>query len=166
MNKPINRTTRQKVEEYKGLLIIREIWEHQHGWHNVETSISYFLCKPDETTPKPWNRATNRLHTWARTIENIKKVADDILSGAKVAYTDADRKKYVSNYNYKHGWGFNKDMLLQTMRMHQNGTPEMKRLMEDRLEDANFHGYCGDLVENNYEKFLKRIEDEIKRGYL
>ena len=164
--KPVNKTTRQKVEEYKGFLIIREIWEHQNGWYNVEKSISYFLCKPDETTPKPWNRAENRLYTWGRTIEDVKKIADELLAGKKVVYTDADRQKYVNNYNRKHGWGFNKNTLLATMRMHQNGTPEMKRLMEDRLEDANFHSYCGDLCENDYGAFMQRIENEIKCGYL
>ena len=160
--KPINKTTRQKVEEYKGLLIIREIWEHQNGWYNVERTISYFLCRPDETTNKPWNRATNRLFTWGRTIEDIKKVADKILSGKRVVYTDADRAKYVSNYNSKYKWGFNKSRLLQTMRMHQKGTPEMKLLMEDRLESANFHDYCYYLSENDYEKFLKRLNEEFK----
>lgn len=163
--KPINKTTRQKVGEYKDFLIILEIWTFENRFQR-EVSEHYELCKKDETTPTPWNRAENRLVTYAKTIEGIRKIADEILSGKKAVYTDADRAKYVTNYNAKHKWGFNRKTLLNTMRMHQNGTPEMKRLMEDRLESANFHGYCGDLCENDYAGFMQRLNNEFKVGYI
>lgn len=159
--KVINKATRQKVGEYKGFLIILEIWTFENRFQR-EVREHYELCKKDETTPTPWNRAKNRLTTWARTIEDIKHIADEILSGKKVVYTDAQRKKYVSNYNSKHGWGFSKQTLLQTMRMHQNGTPEMKLLMEDRLQDANFHDYSGLLATKNYEGFMKLLNEDYK----
>lgn len=163
--KVINKTTRQKVGEYKDFLIILEIWTFENRFQR-EVTKHYELCKKDETTPTPWNRAENRLVTYAKTIEDIRKIADEILSGKKVVYTDAQRRKYVSNYNHRNGWGFNRKTLLNTMRMHQNGTPEMKRLMEDRLEDANFHGYCAYLCDNDYAGFMMHLNIEVKLGYI
>lgn len=159
--KPINRTTRQKVEEYRGFLIIRNIWEHSRGHYHVERNVSYSLCKPDETTEKAWNKAYNRLDTWGRTVESIKKVADSILSGERVVYTDEQYQRFVKGYNNKYNFGFNRNRLLATMRTHKNGDKVMKRLMEDRLEDANFHDYCAALCENDYEKFMDLLNVEF-----
>lgn len=158
--KVINKTTRQKVGEYKDFLIILEIWTFENRFQR-EVREHYELCKKDETTPTPWNRAENRLDTYAKTIEDIRKIADKILSGEMVIYTDAQRQKYVSGYNNRHGWGFSRNTLLATMRTHKKGDKVMKALMEERLTDANFHGYSADLSEHNYEKFIQRLNEEF-----
>ena len=46
------------------------------------------------------------------------------------------------------------------MRMHKKGDKVMKQLMEDRLEDANFHGYCGALANGDYDKFIALLIKE------
>lgn len=144
------------------ILLVTTTWETRF---RTDSSCHYQLCKDDSTTLQPWKRGKNRLFTYATDFERIKRIADDIADQKLLVYTDADRAKYVSNYNKRNGWGFSKKDLLSTMRQHKNGNAVMKRLMEDRLEDANFHGYCGDLAENNYTKFLERIKDDERRGF-
>lgn len=161
------KTSYYPKDTHKGFIITLSVTRYYNNWgFEIDSNKHYELCKDDNTTLKPWNRAANRLSTYFPTIENAKSFADKLAKGEEVAYTDADRAKYVDNYNRKNNWEFNKNMLLATMRMHQKGDRVMKKLMEDRLEGANFHGYCGDLMTNDYGSFMQRIENDLKCGYL
>jgi hypothetical protein len=43
------------------------------------------------------------------------------------------------------------------MREHQKASKRIKILLEDRLEDANFHTECGYLANHDYEGFEKLV---------
>lgn len=161
------KTSYYPKDTHKGFIIVLSVTRYYNNWgFEINSNKHYELCKDDSTTLKPWKRATNRLSTYFTTIENAKSFAEKVIKGEEIVYTDADRAKYVDNYNHRHNWRFNKDTLLATMRMHQKGDRVMKKLMENRLESANFHGYCGDLVNNDYVGFKQRIENDLKCGYL
>ena len=151
---------------HENIIILQVINITEKRFGMTERREHFELCK-DDSTLKPWRKGCNRLDTYFRDFESALSLAKDIVNGKRNdIYTDADRAKYISNYNKRNGWGFSKLSLLATMRQHQKGDEKMKRLMEDRLEDANFHGYCADLRENDYGSFMQRIENELKLGYL
>ena len=148
------------VATHKGVLIIHHIEHYYDSWGLVRDTHEHFeLCKPNGME-EPWKRAENRLFTYYRSIADARNGIDRYLNGDTILYTDAQYNKYISNYNKKHGWGFTKPMLLTTMRMHKKGDKVMKRLMEDRLEDANFHNYCAALADGDYDKFMKFLIEE------
>lgn len=148
------------VANHNGILIIHHIERYYDKWGFARDTYEHFeLCKPDGTE-EPWKRANNRLFTYYRTVAEAKRGIEDYLKGGVILYTDAQRNKYVHNYNKKHSWGFTKPMLLTTMRMHKKGDKVMKLLMEERLEDANFHNYCSALADGDYDKFMKFLIEE------
>lgn len=148
------------IATYNNILIICYVTKYLNAWGDVIKMIEHYTLCNDDGTKKPWLRAENRLNTYYKTIEKAKEGIDNYLNGSIVLYTDAQYNKYISNYNRKYSWGFNKQRLLTTMRMHKKGDKIMKALMEDRLEDANFHEYCGALAEGDYDKFMDFLKKE------
>ena len=147
------------VAVYNGIMVVQIVtYEYGHDWaSSITTHFELCLC---DGTPKPFKKAENRLYTYYKTFEAAREAIKQYLNGSLILYTDEQRQKYVHLYLKKHSWGFTRNRLLATMRMHKKGDEVMKLLMEDRLEDANFHDYCGALADRNYDKFMEILNKE------
>ena len=74
--------------------------------------------------------------------------------------TKADRRKYITKPNYNCDWGFNKEDCQKFLEEHKKGNMRTRYIIEERLEDANFHTLCGLLSNMEYDKAMKYIEED------
>ena len=88
-----------------------------------------------------------------KTIDEVKECIDKFIEDDSLYFTEGEREKYVHAPNRKCEWAYGYDSLMKIMREHQKASKRMKILLEDRLEDANFHAECGYLANHDYEGF-------------
>lgn len=149
------------VSNYKGFAIVKVVTTYISKY-NENKYTHYIACISEEGDKTPWKKGANRIqNSYGHTEESLLSQINSFIAGDKPIITDADWSKYVKRYNYRHGFGFNRNTLLATMRSHKKGDAKMKILMEDRLEDANFHGYCSDLCNSDYDTFMERLNEEF-----
>ena len=159
--------SRNKVETYKGFSIIRVLAVHH--WYNnyqkryemssqyeTKREIYYEFCKEgDENRPSCAYNVTAKK-------DEIKGCIDNFIEDDSIYFTDAEREKYVKQPNRKCDYAYGYNSLMKIMREHQKAPKRIKILLEDRLEDANFHNCCGLLAEERYEEFEKHVTETYK----
>ena len=159
--------SRNKVESYKGFSIIRVLAVHH--WYNnyskcyemsrqyeTKREVYYEFCKEGDE-----NRPSCAYNVKAKKDE-IKGCIDNFIEDDSIYFTDAEREKYVKQPNRKCDWAYGYDSLMKIMREHQKAPKRIKILLEDRLEDANFHTCSGLLAQERYEEFEKHIAETNK----
>ena len=149
-------TKRRTVEAYKGFSIVKVTviyWWYYCGYYRDvidRKEIYYIFCKEgDETKP---NKAF-RVDT--KTVDECKACIDRFLEDDSLYFTEEERKKYVLKPNEKNDWGCSYDELIRLMKKHQKADKRMKRLIEDRLEDINYHEFVACLAEKDYDGYMK-----------
>lgn len=156
--------SRSKVgDSYKGFSIIHVIAIHH--WYNnfdrcyemsrqfeTKREVYYEFCKVgDENKPSQAYGVTEK------SIAAIKECIDKMLSGEEIYFTDAEREKYIYRPNRKCHWAYGYDSLMQILRQHKKADKRMKILLEDRLDDANFHYEAGLLGNENYKEYEESV---------
>jgi len=97
------------------------------------------------------------LYPAPKTIDEVKECIDKFIEDDSLYFTEGEREKYVYKPNKKCQWAYGYDSLMKIMREHQKASKRMKILLEDRLEDANFHAECGYLANHDYEGFEELV---------
>lgn len=159
--------SRSKSESYKGFAIIRVLAVH-HWWNNfnkryemsrqyeTKREVYYEFCKDGEET-----RPSQAYGVTKKTKDELKECIDNMISGKEIYFTEAEREKYVYKPNHKCKWAYGYKSLMQILKEHKKADKRMKILLEDRLDDANFHYEAGELADEHYEA----LEDYIARTY-
>jgi len=161
--------SRSKVgETYKGFSIIRVLAIHHwfNQWnrryemtkqYETKREVYYEFCKEgDENRPA---QAYGGVYPTPKSIETAKEAIDKMLSGEVIYFTDAEREKYVYRPNHKCQWGYGYESLMKILKEHKKADKRMKLLLEDRLDDANFHYEAGELSQEHYDELEKYITD-------
>lgn len=160
------KTSRSKVDTYKGFDIIKVVTEYYHrrlyggGYdpHWIESREHYFeFCKDGEE-----NRPSQAYSITAKNIAECKEGIDKFLEDDTLYFTDEEREKYVYKPNRKCQWAYGYDSLMKIMREHQKATKRIKILLEDRLTDANFHSEAGYLAQGDYEGYIALVRRDYK----
>lgn len=158
-------TQRKKVVSYNGFSIIKV---KVIDWYKPPYT-SYYSNLPDKVRVhfdfcKEGNekRPSQAYNCYAETLEDCKGCIDKFLQDDALYFTDEERSKYVYKPNHKCGWAYGYDSLMKIMREHKKADKRMKVLLEDRLEDANFHTECGLLADRNYEEFEKFVSENFQ----
>lgn len=168
MSKNSGRTTRRSlaVSNYKGYDIIKvSVKEHEYSralerytdWGR--TKVHYDFCEAGNA-----NKPSTYYEVWKDSVEDCKACVDKHISGEEIYFTSGERQKYVYAPNHKNGWGFNYESIMRLMKQHQKADKRIQTLLEDRLEDANFHTYCGLLCEKKYKEFEELAASELTKG--
>ena len=156
------KVSRLKVELYKGFDIIKKktTYYHRSLWRNgydtswvdrVETD--YTFCKEGES-----NRPSQEYNTYRiKTIDECKAEIDKFIKDDSLYFTDEEREKYVRRPNHRCRWAYGYDSLMKIVKQHKKSAKRMQVLLEDRLEDANFHYECGMLCEKRYDELVDYI---------
>ena len=161
-------TQRRIVKTHKGFSIIKvkviEWWKSQFssGYSNIPNKVEvyYDFCKEgDETKPSQAYECN------AKNIAECQECIDNFIKDDCLYYTAAERNKYIYNPNRKNGWGFSYDDLIKLMNAHKKADKRIKRLYEDRLEDANFHSYCGYLADERYDDYIALARKEYQTEF-
>ena len=160
------KTSRNKMTTYKGFDIIQvtiiEYYKPSYSQYytnipNKKPEVHYDFCKEGES-----NRPSQAYEVWAKDVAKCKECIDNFIEDDTLYFTSEEREKYVYKPNHKCQWAYNYDSLMKIMREHQKADRRVKRLLEDRLEDANFHSWCGLLGEEKYDEYEKLAASELK----
>ena len=155
-----------------GKLTQRRVVFHNHkGYDIVQVTVKHYWKSPysnyyTDIVDKTERYFTFCLHGEAnrpsmayilypapKTIDEVKECIDKFIEDDSLYFTEGEREKYVYKPNKKCQWAYGYDSLMKIMREHQKASKRMKILLEDRLEDANFHAECGYLANHDYEGF-------------
>jgi hypothetical protein len=160
--------SRSKVESYKGFSIIK-VYAVHHWWNSfskcyemsnqyiTKREVYYEFCKEGDE-----NKPAQAYNVSEKNIEAIKERIDKFIEDDSLYFTEAERHKYVYKPNHDCDWGYGYESLMKIMRQHKKATKRMKVLLEDRLEDANFHSACSYLCKCDYEGFEKWAADNCQ----
>lgn len=162
--------SRWKKESYKGFSIIG-VCAVQH-WYNsyqkryemsrqyeTKRETYYEFCKEgDENRPSK----AYTPYPYVKTIEDIQKCIDNFIKDDSIYFTDAEREKYVYKPNSKCHWAYGYDSLMKLLKEHKKADKRMRILIEDRLDDANFHYESGLLSEQKYDELEEFIADNFQ----
>ena len=161
-----HKTSREPLEVYNGYRIIkvteidyeRSIFD-QSRFSNYprRKEVHYDFCK-EGNEKKP----SQHYGAWARNVEECKERIDKFLEDDSTCFTAEEREKYVYKPNKKCGWGYGYESLMKLLKEHQMADKRMKILIEDRLEDANFHAECGLLAKGDYEGYIELVRKDYK----
>jgi N6-adenosine-specific RNA methylase IME4 len=162
--------SRWKKESYKGFSIIG-VCAVQHWYNNYQKRYEmsrqyetkretyYEFCKEgDENSPSK----AYTPYPYVKTIEDIQKCIDNFIKDDSIYFTDAEREKYVYKPNKKCDWGYGYDSLMKLLKEHKKATKRMRILIEDRLDDANFHYESGLLSQQKYDELEEYITNEYQ----
>ena len=153
------KTTKNLVGQYNGFFIYRIVtevreWDRFYRCYTdriVQERIGYQFSKK-ENGPL--------FECYRYSLEDITNCIDEFISGNIYYMTKADRRKYITKPNEECGWGFNKEDCQKFLEEHKKGNMRTKYIIEERLEDANFHTFCGLLSNMEYDKAMKYIEED------
>ena len=161
-----HKTSREPLDIYNGYRIIkvteidyeRSIFD-QSRFSNYprRKEVHYDFCK-DGNEKKP----SQHYRAWASNVEKCKERIDKFLEDDSTCFTAEEREKYVYRPNRKCGWGYGYESLMKLLKEHQMADKRMKILIEDRLEDANFHAECGLLAKGDYEGYIELVRKDYK----
>ena len=165
----ITRSRSKEGESYKGFSIISVLAVH-HWWnkwdrryemsrqYETKREVYYEFCKEgNENRPAQ----AYKVYPYPKTVEAIKEAIDKMISGEVIYFTDAEREKYVYAPNRKCDWGYGYESLMKILKEHKKADKRMKLLLEDRLDDANFHYEAGELSQEHYDELEKYITDHF-----
>jgi hypothetical protein len=152
---------------YKGYSIIRVTAIHH--WYS-EYSKCYIMSREYETKRETYyefckegdeNSPSKAYtpHPYAKGIIAIKECIDNFIKDDTLYFTDAEREKYVRKPNRKCDWAYGYESLMKILKEHKKADKRMKLLLEDRLDDANFHYEAGELSQEHYDELEKYITD-------
>ena len=159
--------SRNKVEAYKGFAIIKVLaiyhwYSHYSGCYlmskqyETKREVYYEFCKEGDE-----NRPSQAYLVTEKAIAELKNRIDAMISGKEIYFTEAEREKYVYKPNHKCQWAYGYESLMKIVKEHKKADKRMKILLEDRLDDANFHYEAGMLSEGKYDE----LEEDIARNY-
>lgn len=150
--------TKKLVGEYNGFFIYR-IKTEDRQWDR------YLRCYIDviiqERIGYRFSKKENGplFECYRDSFEDIINCIDEFISGNVYYMAKADRRKYITKPNEECGWGFNKEDCQKFLEEHKKGDMRTRYIIEERLEDANFHTFCGLLCAKDYngaEEYLKK----------
>lgn len=158
----VNRVVVKK--NYKGYDIIRVTTTYFHrsilscGYTGLVDRVhkEYTFCKTGLS-----NRPSQFYDAYADTPEKCCECIDKFLKDDSLYFTEEEREKWVRKPNRKNCWGFSYDSIMRLMRQHQKGDKRIKRLLEDRLTDANFHSFCDLIFDGKYKEFEELAAREL-----
>lgn len=152
-----HKTSRESMSEYFGFTIIkvteidyaRSIFDPSRFSNFIDKKeIHYDFCKVgDEKYP------SKHYSAWASNVKECKECIDNFRKDDSIYFTKEEREKYVYKPNRKCDWGYGYDSLMKVMREHQKADKRIKKLLEDRLVDANFHSWAGYLAQGDYKAY-------------
>jgi hypothetical protein len=161
-----HKTSRTPLEVYNGYRIIkvteteyeRSIFDQsRYSNYPKKIEIHYDFCKEgDEKKP------SQDYKVYAKNVAECKEYIDKFLEDDSTCFTAEEREKYVYRPNRKCGWGYGYESLMKLLKEHQKADKRMKILIEDRLEDANFHAECGLLANGDYEGYIDLVRKDYK----
>lgn len=163
MSKNREHVSRTKVRSYRGYSIIKvttiEYFQYGDGYisrYPQRVEVRFDFCKEgDEKKP------SKDYSVYAETILDCEKCIDDFIADDTLYFTHEERQKYVKRPNRKYDYGYGYDRLMKLMSQHKKADKRMKILLEDRLEDANFHTESGLLCDartnGNYDEFIEYV---------
>lgn len=159
------KTSRNRMTTYKGFDIIQvvviEYYKPSYSdyYTNIvnKREVHYDFCKEGEG-----NRPSQAYECWASNVAECKECIDNFIKDDTIYFTHEEREKYVYKPNHKCDWAYGYDSLMKLMKEHQKATKRMKILIEDRLEDANFHSECGLLAKGDYDGFIALVTKDYQ----
>ena len=161
-----HKTSRSKVANHNGYDIIKvtEI-EYERSIFNPSRytdypkrkEVHYDFCKEGNE-----KRPSQHYGAWASNISECKECIDNFIKDDSIYFTAEEREKYVYKPNRKCDYRYGYDSLMKLLKAHQKASKRMKILIEDRLEDANFHTECGLLAKGDYDGFVDVVTKTYK----
>jgi hypothetical protein len=161
-----HKTSRESMTEYFGFTIIkvtnidyaRSIFDPSRFSNFIDKKeIHYDFCKVgDEKYP------SKHYIAWASNVKECKDCIDNFRKDDSIYFTKEEREKYVYRPNSKCDWSYGYDSLMKLMREHQKADKRIKKLLEDRLVDANFHTEASLLAEGKYDEFIELVRKTYK----
>ena len=160
------KTSREKVADYNGFSIIKvTVIEYERSIFDASRysdfpkrkDVYYNFCK--EGSEK---RPSQDYQVCARSVNNCKQYIDEFIKDDTTCFTAEEREKYVYKPNRVCEWAYGYDSLMKIMCEHKKANKRMQILLEDRLEDANFHSECGLLAKGDYDGFVKLVRETYK----
>ena len=162
------KVSRRKVRSYRGYSIIKvmtiDYFKYHYGGvskYPEHVEVHFDFCKEgDEKKP------SQDYSVHAQTIADCEKCIDEFIADNTLYFTHGERQKYVKTPNKKLDYGYGYDSLMKIMKQHRKADKRMKILLEDRLEDANFHHECGLLSDartsGSYDEFVNYVTKECR----
>ena len=161
-----HKTSRSKVANYNGYDIIKvtEI-EYERSIFNPSRytdypkrkEVHYDFCKEGNE-----KRPSQHYGAWASNISECKECIDNFIKDDSIYFTAEEREKYVYKPNKKCDYRYGYDSLMKLLKEHQKASKRIKILIEDRLQDANFHTECGLLAKGDYDGFVDVVTKTYK----
>lgn len=161
-----HKTSREPLDIYNGYRIIK-VTEIEYERSIFDPSrysdlpkrreAHYDFCK-EGNEKKP----SQHYGAWASNVAECKECIDNFIKDDSIYFTAEEREKYVYKPNKKCGWGYGYESLMKLLKKHQKADKRMKILIEDRLEDANFHSESGLLSEGKYDEFVDLVRKTYK----
>jgi hypothetical protein len=159
-----HKTSREPLDIYNGYRIIkvteieyeRSIFDPSRysGWIRSK-EVHFDFCK-EGNEKKP----SQHYEAWASNIKECKECIDNFIKDNSIYFTAEERQKYVKRPNVKCDYAYGYDSLMKLLKEHQKADKRMKILIEDRLDDANFHTEAGLLSRGEYDKFVEVVRKE------
>lgn len=104
---------------------------------------------------------TNLLNAHTATIDEAQTLIDDMLDNGTIQLTIKEYQEWVKRPNRENNWCFSKQDLQETLEAYKRAKPRKRYGYEQRLTDANFHSFCGLLIEGKFNEAKQWIEKEF-----
>lgn len=161
-----HKTSREPLAIYNGYCIIkvteieyeRSFFDPSRYSRYPKSKRVYFnFCKEgNEKTP------SQHYGVWAKNVAECKTCIDNFMLCNVDYFTAEEREKYVYKPNKKCNYGYGYDSLMRLLKEHQKADRRIKILLEDRLDDANFHAEAGLLADDDYEGYIELVRKTYK----
>ena len=154
------KTSRNRMTTYKGFDIIQvvviEYYKPYYSeyYTNIvdKKEVHYDFCKEGE-----YNKPSKAYECWASNVAECKECIDNFIKDDTIYFTKEEREKYVYKPNRKCHWAYGYNSLMQILSQHKKADKRIKILLEDRLDDANFHYEAGLLGNENYKEYEESV---------
>ena len=161
-----HKTSREPLEIYNGYRIIK-VTEIEYERNLFDPSrysrwpkskeVHFDFCKEGDE-----KRPSQHYGAWAKNVVECKECIDNFIKDNSIYFTAEEREKYVYKPNKKCGWAYGYESLMKLLKEHQKADKRIKILLEDRLDDANFHSEASLLAEGDYEGYIELVRKTYK----
>ena len=161
-----HKTSREIKETYNGYSIIkvteieyeRSLFDPSRysSWPKSK-EVHFEFCKEGDE-----KRPSQHYGAWAKNVVECKECIDNFIKDDSIYFTAEERQKYVKRPNEKCDYGYGYDSLMKLLKEHQKADKRIKILLEDRLDDANFHSEASLLSEGKYDEFIELVRKTYK----
>lgn len=161
-----HKTSREPLEIYNGYRIIKvtEI-EYERNFFDPSRysrwpkskEVHFDFCKEGDE-----KRPSQHYGAWAKNVVECKECIDNFIKDNSIYFTAEEREKYVYKPNKKCDYAYGYDSLMKLLKEHQKADKRIKILLEDRLDDANFHSEASLLSEGDYEGYIELVRKTYK----